>query len=99
MELIYQQGGKNAKSYFIDYFKNNYKGGLPNNIENIINNNKAVSLKNKKDCMFSLIDNELDNDSKKTMKNLHDKFFARIYGQNVKNRISKIYESSKAILD
>ncbi len=99
MELIYQQGGKNAKSYFIDYFKNNYKGGLPNNIENIINNNKAVSLKNKKDGMFSLIDNELDNDSKKTMKNLHDKFFARIYGQNVKNRISKINESSKAILD
>ena len=99
MELIYQQGGKNAKSYFLEYYRKNYQGGLPSNIESIINNNKAISLKNKRDGMFSLIDNELDNESKKTTQNLHDKFFARIYGQNVKNRISKINESSKAILD
>lgn len=99
MELIYQQGGKNAKSYFLEYYRKNYQGGLPSNIESIINDNKAISLKNKKDGMFSLIDNELDNESKRTMKSLHSKFFSKIYGQNVKNRISKINESSKAILD
>ena len=98
MELIYQQGGKNAKSYFIDYFKNNYNGGLPSNIENIINNNKEISLKSQ-NGIFSLMDKELDLEAKRSVKQLHSKFFARIYGQNVKNRISKINESSKAIMD
>lgn len=98
MELIYQQGGKNAKSYFLDYYKNNYQGGLPTNIESIINNNKAISLKSQ-DGIFSLIDKELDVESKRSIKSLHSKFFARIYGEKTKNRTFKINESSKAILE
>ena len=98
MELIYQQGGKNAKSYFLEYYRKNYQGGLPKNIENIINNNKEISLKSQQG-IFSLIDKELDLDSQRIMRDLHSKLFARIYGKNVRNRPKKIEQSSKAILD
>ena len=98
LELIYQIGGKNAKSYFQDYFKNNYTKGLPKDIENIILNNKEISLKSR-NGIFSIIDNQLDLESQRIMKRLHSNFFAKIYAKNVKNRPEKINNATKSILD